>query len=502
MRAPEGILVVLVFTALAVVGAVVLLGDTAEAGDVYIPGDWVIDTDLAYSGDTIIVRGNTAIKDGGSLTLNNCTLLIDSRRYDAFSLVVERTGNMYAYDSTITNRYTDESYHRYFFNVYNDTIFVNCDISRLYGWRDRHGGLRLYYGTHFIKGCTIFSSSTYGIYARTSVTMLETHIYSTSWNRFQISTDERVYDMDWRIENCTFTGNVNDPYSIGVAVNDGYDTPKERHISITYCKFEGLSYGVYSDPDWNPEFNDEATVEISHNDIDRCTYGVRAYSAAVETSIHDNHYTVRGGGYGMRLYQGSRDYGNITWHDEDIRGSSLGAGTGLYLEGGGGSSHEVRDVSIWNTGRGIISTYGQCTVIDSYVNVTGLNFYVYYGASVDIINTFHNVGSGFVDSSGGRITGWQRLNISTVKWDDGTAVTEGTMYLLNTTDFRIGNINLSLGPSTWTSSVGRPPAWPCGTTWRCTPPSWTWTPGSGPTPWTIWSSHPRTSCSPTTSPPS
>jgi len=367
MRAPEGILILLVCTVLAAVAATVLLGDHASAADIYVPGDWVVDTDLEYSGDEVIVRGNVAIKDGGSLTLRNSTLLIDSRRDDAFSLVVESTGNMYAYDSVISNRYTDESYHRYFFNVYNDTVFVNTDISRLYGWRDRPGGLRLYYGTHLIKGCTIHDSSTYGVYARTSVTMLETSIYSTSYNRFQISTDDRVYGMEWRIENCTFTGYVNDPYSTGVAVTDGYATPLKRKVMITDCNFEGLSYGVYIDADWNPDPYRNAEVRVVFNDFDRCTYGIRAYSNAFDTFIHDNHYTVRSGGYGLRLYQGS--YGNITWHDEDIRGASLGSGYGLYLEGGGTGEHTVRDVSIWNTYYGIIQTHGRCTVVDSYVIV-------------------------------------------------------------------------------------------------------------------------------------
>jgi hypothetical protein len=445
MRAPEGILVALVFTALAIIGAAVIIGDSAEAADHYFPSDWVIDYDAEYSGDNIIVRGNVAIKDGGSLTLRNCTMLIDSRRNDAFSFVVESTGNLYSYDSVISNRYKDEGYHRFFFNVYNDTVFVNTDISRLYGWSQRHGGLRLYYGTHFIKGCTIHDSSTYGIYARTHVTMIDTHIYGCSWNRFQISTNDRLYDIDWRIENCTFTGNVNNPGDVGVAVTDGFDTQYRRYVNISGCNFEGLSYGVYSDPDWNPSNVGDAMVDIVYNDFDRCTYGVRAYSAAIETRIHHNHYSVRGGGYGLRLYQGSN--GNITWQFEDIRGSSLGSGTGLYLEGPSTSEQEVRDISIWNTYYGIISTDGHTTVIDSYVNVTNNNFIVYSGAQVDVYNTVHKVGSGFVDTSGGRITGWQRLNVSSVKWDDGTAITDGTMYILNETDFRIGSINLSLGPT-------------------------------------------------------
>ncbi len=344
MRAPEGILIALVCTVLAVIWAVVLLGGTAAGDDFYFEGDWVVDTDREYDADTIIVRGNVAIKDGGSLTLRNSTFLIDSRRNDAFSLVVEDTGNLYAYDSKISNRYTDESYHRYFFNVYNDTVFVNTEIERLYGWSQRPGGLRLYYGTHLIKGCTIHSSSSYGIYARTSVTLLETSIYSTSSYRFAISTNDRVYGMEWRIENCTFTGNVNDPYSIGVSVADGYATHLKRKVLVTNCNFAGLSYGVYINSDWNPDPYRNAEVRVVYNDFDRCSYGIRAYSNSHDTFIHNNHYSVRSGGYGLRLYQGS--YGNITWHDEDVRGSQLGYGYGLYLEGGGTGEHLVKDISI------------------------------------------------------------------------------------------------------------------------------------------------------------
>jgi hypothetical protein len=438
MRAPEGILVALVFIVLGVLASLVILSDTAEA-DIFFPGDWVVDTDLEYDGETIIVRGNVAIKDGGSLTLRNSTLLMDSRRNDAFALVVETTGNMYSYDSTITNRYTDESYHRYFFNVYNDTVFVNTDISRLYGWSQRHGGLRLYYGNHFIKGCNIFSSSSYGIYARTNVIMKETHIYSTSWDRFVISTNDRLYDIDFIIENCTFSGSFSNPYRTGVSVSDGFATTYRRYVNITGCNFDGLSYGVYSNPAWR-----NGVVDIVANDFDRCVYGIRAYSADVDTHIHHNHYTVRSGGYGLRLYEGSN--GNLTWMYEDIRGAELGWGTGVYLEGAGTGEHIVRENSIWNTYYGIIQTFGHCTVVDSYINVTNNNFYVYYGAQMDIYSTVHKVGSGFVDTSGGRITGWQRLNISSVTWSDGTPITEGLVYLLNETDFQIGNINLSMGP--------------------------------------------------------
>ncbi len=430
------------FMALGTALAFLLLATPAHATDYYIGSDWVVDTILEYEGDEIIVRGNINIRDGGVLTLRNSTLLVDSRRGDRFRLTVEETGNLYAYSSVITNRYSGNNDERFFFDIYNDTIFKDTSISRLYGWNnDNQGGLRFFDGTHLIEDCTIYDSRTWGIYTKAPITMRRTTISSTGWSRFGISTSDQLRDMYWVLDNCTFRANVNDPYSYGVYNSDNYAGQYVRDLNITHCKFAGLSYGVYLDPEWR-----NGVVEMTYNEFDRNVYGVRAYTKSIDNIImHHNLYIVRGGGYGIRLYQGS--YGNCTWRHEDIRGAGHGSGTGAYLEGAGTGVHLVKDVSIWNTYYGVRAVFGNTDVVDSYINTTNVNFYVAYGATFDVYNTEHHVGSGFVDNTGGRITAWQRLNITSVKWSDGTSISQGTVYLLNETDVRIGSINLSLGPA-------------------------------------------------------
>jgi hypothetical protein len=439
MRETDGLLVAILLVVAGALATIVLLGTPVHATDIYIGDNWVINTDEEYSGDNITVRGHVNIKDGGSLTLRNSSLIMDSRRGDRFRLTVESTGNMYAYDSVIKNRFTNNNDERYFFDVWNDTILINTVVQRLYGWNgDNPGGLRLLDGSHIIVGCTIQDSRTWGIYTRCPLILKETLIRWTGWSRLGIYTNGRLFDMDFYIQNNTFVGNVNDPYSYGIYLNDGYTGQYSRYLNISHNNFEGLSYGIYSYLQWQ-----RASSYITYNDFDRNSYGIRIWVLFMDTYIHHNHYSVRPGGIGIRINQGS--YGNITWRQEDIRGSSLGDGTGVYLEGAGSGSHLVKDISIWNTYYGIVSLFGYTEVRDSYINTTNNAFYVYNGAIIEIFTSTHPIGSAFVDTTGGQVIAWQRLNISSVRWSDGTEISSGEVLLLNGTDKFVGSINLSLG---------------------------------------------------------
>jgi len=410
-----------------------LVAPQARAADVYIDGLWDIQDDKAFTGDTITVKGDIWIRNGGSLTLRDSTLQVDSRQGDIKTLTVNSTGNLYVYHSTIKNRFN----YRYFFNVYNDTVFKDSTIQQLFGWDQNPGGIRLLGGnSHLFDHCTITNSSTYGIITRRPVILNETTFSWCDWSDFQISTSGQLEDMSFIVRNCTFLGWDQQHFGVGVYAPDGYSGQFRRYLNVSYCTFTHHSYGLYLDSEWG-----NGVLSANNNYFDQCSYGSIIVVNSVAVSMHSNRYNVAYGGVGMYLYQGS--YGSMNVAHEDYRAAYQDTGYGIQLEGIGSVHHRIVDVSIWNTAYGITSSYGAAEVRDSYVSSGNVNFYVSGGATIDVYTTQHTIGSGFVDNSGGHITVWQRLNISKVRWSDGTPITEGLVHLLNETDYDIGTINLT-----------------------------------------------------------
>ena len=435
MRPMLRALIGLVIVALAAIALAAVLSVPVHGEDIYIEGLWEINTDLVYEDDNIIVRGDIWIRNGGSLTLRRSTLQMDSREHEIKTLTVNDTGNLYVYDSEIKNRFD----YRYFFNVHNDTEFKGSTVRQLFGWDDRPGGIRLYDGEHIFDGCTITDSSTYGIWTHRPLILNNTVISGCSWVDLGIDTSSQFEEVDIIARNCTFRSNPNDQYGYGVLVSDNSAGTHYRYINISHCSFVGNYYGFRINVPWQ-----KGLVSVDNCVYDRCVYGNYIVVNFIDYQFHNNDYRVPSGCVGYYIYQGS--YGNITFTKEDIRATSAGSGYGIILEGTGTVvRHKVRDVIIWNTYYGIMCSHGPVEVRDAYVNVTGIAFYASGGANFDIYTTEHPIGSGFVEASGGRITAWQRLNISKVRWADGREVTEGTVHLINETDTRIGEVNLSLG---------------------------------------------------------
>jgi hypothetical protein len=410
-----------------------IVSSHARAADVYIDGLWDIQDDKVFTGDTITVKGDIWIRNGGSLTLRDSTLEVDSREGDIKTLTVNSTGNLYVYHSTIKNRFN----YRYFFDVYNDTEFKDSTVQQLFGWDQVPGGIRLLGGdSHLFDHCTITNSSTYGILTRRPVILNETTFSWCNWADFQIGTAGQLDDMNFVVRNCTFLGWDQQHFGVGVYVPDSYSGQFRRYLNVSYCTFTHHSYGLILQAGWG-----NGALSADHNYFDQCSYGSYFEVNSVAVTMQNNRYKVSYGGVGMYLYQGS--YGSMTVTHEDLRAAAEDTGYGIILEGVGSVHHRLVDVSIWHTYYGITSSYGAAEVRDSYLATTGVNFDVSGGATIDVYTTQHKIGSGFVEDSGGRITAWQRLNISKVRWSDGTAITTGLVHLLNETDYDIGTINLT-----------------------------------------------------------
>ena len=74
-------------------------------------GNWVVTGQEVVENRTIALNGNLTIEDGGSLTLRNVTLTVDSQYNGQYGISVEEGGSMFIYDSNITasnlkNRFT------------------------------------------------------------------------------------------------------------------------------------------------------------------------------------------------------------------------------------------------------------------------------------------------------------------------------------------------------------------------------------------------------------
>jgi hypothetical protein len=434
MRPIARLLLALLMVVVAALALSIVLSTPARAADIYIDTTWVIEQDLAYDGDNIIVRGDIWIRNGGSLTLRNSVLQIDSRENAIKTLTVNETGNLYVYDSEIKNRYD----YRYFFEVYNDTVFKDSTVRRLFGWNNGPiGGIRLWKGSHIIDGCTITDSSTYGVWTRRPLILNNTLISGCSWGDLSIDTSSQIDPLDIIVRNCTFRSNPNDPYGRGVDISDN-SAHSSRYVNISHCRFEGNTYGIYANVGWRA-----SRVSVDNCVFDRCYRGTYWVVNDLDIVMHNNLYYIGSGGIGIYIYHGS--YGNITFTKETYRATSAGNGYGIYLEGTGSVKHLVQGVTIWNTYYGVRSTFGPVVVRDSYINCTGETFYVSGGSTIDVYTTEHDIGSGFVEASGGRITAWQRLNISKVRWSDGTQITDGIVHLINETEGAVGELNLSLG---------------------------------------------------------
>ena len=166
--------------------ALVLIPMAIDA-DVEIPkikvGPWIITGEKTYTDRTIILNGDLTIKSGGKLTLDRVVLKINSPQDGdtsyadlAHSITVEKGGELYAYNSTITK---GELKGRYTFKVYGKMAVYDSDISYMGGgatvvYRQGMtlytpvGGIQIYSSDVSIVNSDINNGITTGIYCESS----------------------------------------------------------------------------------------------------------------------------------------------------------------------------------------------------------------------------------------------------------------------------------------------------------------------------------------------
>ena len=97
-------------------------------------GDWIVTDEELVENKTITLDGNLIVKDGGSLTLRNVTLRINSKYDEQYGISVEPEGSLFIYNSNIAP--TDPA-HSFSFTV--DRANFAMKNSELRGVRARAG---------------------------------------------------------------------------------------------------------------------------------------------------------------------------------------------------------------------------------------------------------------------------------------------------------------------------------------------------------------------------
>jgi parallel beta-helix repeat protein len=150
----------------------------------YHNGDWIIETgDNVYRGNqTIVLKGNLTVL-GGTLTLQNVTLLMNSTEDGEFEINVTANGRFLVYNSNITafdsttpvvlfpgepDGYTTYGL-RYKFKVYGNMTIENSDVSYMWGLRPSRltgvfiGGIEIHSDNVIINKSHVFNGEGYGI---------------------------------------------------------------------------------------------------------------------------------------------------------------------------------------------------------------------------------------------------------------------------------------------------------------------------------------------------
>jgi hypothetical protein len=97
----------------------------AAGGTSYVSGNWTVINSKEYHDCTIIVSGNLTISSGGSLTLNNVTLKMNSTFDGQNSIMVKPGGAFRAYNhTTITAKDTAHPY-KFVVNATGVLEFIN-----------------------------------------------------------------------------------------------------------------------------------------------------------------------------------------------------------------------------------------------------------------------------------------------------------------------------------------------------------------------------------------
>ncbi|MCK5415752.1 MAG: hypothetical protein KAJ35_10260, partial [Thermoplasmata archaeon] len=421
-RLPTAVLIIASVVCMAVL--TLAIGSTDAAGR-DIMGDWVISDGITrVSNETIDVRGNVLIMDGGHLWLENSTLIINGSQDGEFGLEVNRTGYLEAYNTEILG-----SPGRYWIRCYNDTILRGCSLHHLHG-TPTDPGVALFDGDITMRDTVIRDALWTCLAVYTDLTLLNVTFRDIQYRQMYVINTLLSGTTTISVEDCTFDGRNSvsgrSSFGIQVATYGGYE---DIIMSVRNTHFEflvsGMNIGCY----------DVLDLTVEDCTLVDCWKGFDIRQGGATVTLRRNVmlqayiYVTAGGVFDLFIED------NVIEQVE----------TGVFFSAVWAGSYEasVENVTLRNCTNGISAAGSagggsiEITVRNSTLETVGTGFVAGQEVKISVHDTVHVPGSGSISGTGSWIKAYTTLDVREVVWRDGPSIEEGDLLLKDGNDVTV-----------------------------------------------------------------
>ncbi len=408
-------LILAVVLPIAIITILTSIAVSCEGADREIWGDWVVTDGVTHvSNETIDVRGNVIIREGGHLRLDDCTLRINGTRDGEYGLEVNRTGQLEAYRTEILG-----SPGRIVVRIYNETLLQGCTLDHIHS-NTQVSGVVLYDGDITIRDTLIKDANWSCLEVHTDLTMVNVTLMDVEYRQMYILNTLASDEFSVSMDACTFDGNAfgvgRTRFGVQVAVYTGYEDVTIFVANSTFEMFTtGMSISCYEGLTFTAEgcemvncwtgfgiYQTASTVVLRRNLLRQASITVKA-GGTIDLRIEDN-VIEQGVLIFEAVWAGSYE---CTVENVTLRNCTEGVrATGSA--GGGTIGISIRNSSLESVDTGFIA--GQ-------------------GARISIHDTGHIPGSGRAIGTGSWVRGYVTLDIREVRWRGGPGIEDGGLHL-------------------------------------------------------------------------
>lgn len=404
--------------------ALIALAQATGATTQVVDGDWVVSGGLTEVRDTTIdVRGHVTVVDGGVLSLDNCTLLLNATTNSNNYLEVSSTGRFIARNCTIRG---ETQYAR--FDLSNDTVLEDCRISHLHGYSYNCPSILCDGGRIRMVRTELTDFDSYGMVVRTDLTLEGCELRASSLSAVTVQDNVVLRASRITIERCRMEHVYQGEEGwLGIAIETTWPS-YPIDVRVRNTTVEGYRNGLWV------EGKAGLTIEVEHCQLLGNAVGAAINSTGAKVTLRRNLIGQGSGQYTMGLSI-SGDPKDFVLENNTV--VDVWAGVHLLMLPGTPRSQSWGGLHTRQCANGLMVS-NPCQDGHYQVTVSNSSFLGDWGAGscfcvgndidLSIYDTEHPAQSCEVWGKS-TIKAHSALNVTDIRWRDGPPITSGALCL-------------------------------------------------------------------------